>query len=34
MLEDLKFRVSKLLAELPENKLVCSTGGNVSARDR
>ena len=33
MLEDLKFRVSKLLAELPENNLVCSTGGNVSARD-
>ena len=33
MLEELKLRVSKLLAELPENNLVCSTGGNVSARD-
>lgn len=33
MLEDLKLRVSRLLAKLPENKLVCSTGGNVSARD-
>jgi len=33
MLEELKIRVSKLLAELPKNNLVCSTGGNVSARD-
>lgn len=33
MLEELKLRVSKLLAKLPENNLVCSTGGNVSARD-
>ena len=32
MLEDLKPRVNRLLAKLPENKLVCSTGGNVSAR--
>jgi len=33
MLEELKIRVSKLLAALPKNRLVCSTGGNVSARD-
>jgi len=33
MLEELKHRVSRLLAELPRNNLVCSTGGNVSARD-
>jgi len=33
MLEDLKLRVSRLLAMLPVNNLVCSTGGNVSARD-
>ena len=33
MLEELKLRVSRLLAELPKNNLVCSTGGNVSARD-
>jgi L-ribulose-5-phosphate 4-epimerase len=33
MLEDLKSRVSQLLAMLPENNLVRSTGGNVSARD-
>jgi L-ribulose-5-phosphate 4-epimerase len=33
MLEELKMRVSQLLAKLPENHLVCSTGGNVSARD-
>jgi L-ribulose-5-phosphate 4-epimerase len=33
MLENLKIRVSRLLAELPENHLVCGTGGNVSARD-
>jgi L-ribulose-5-phosphate 4-epimerase len=33
MLEELKLRVSKLLSELPKNNLVCSTGGNVSARD-
>ncbi|MDP2964780.1 MAG: L-ribulose-5-phosphate 4-epimerase [Pelolinea sp.] len=33
MLENLKIRVSRLLAKLPENHLVCSTGGNVSARD-
>lgn len=33
MLEDLKLRVSRLLAQLPENHLVCSTGGNISARD-
>jgi len=32
-LEDLRLRVSQLLAFLPENNLVCSTGGNVSARD-
>ncbi len=33
MLEELKIRVSKLLAELPKHNLVRSTGGNVSARD-
>jgi L-ribulose-5-phosphate 4-epimerase len=33
MLENLKIRVSRLLAELPANCLVCATGGNVSARD-
>jgi L-ribulose-5-phosphate 4-epimerase len=33
MLEELKQRVSQLLAVLPESNLVCSTGGNVSARD-
>ncbi len=33
MLEELKIRVSQQLAELPKNRLVCSTGGNVSARD-
>lgn len=33
MLEELKIRVSKLLADLPKNNLVRSTGGNVSARD-
>lgn len=33
MLEKIKIRVSRLLAKLPENHLVCSTGGNVSARD-
>ncbi len=29
----LKLRVSRLLSALPENQLVCSTGGNISARD-
>ncbi len=33
MLDELRRRVCKLLAELPKNNLVCSTGGNVSARD-
>ena len=33
MLEELRIRVSKLLLDLPKNRLVCSTGGNISARD-
>jgi len=34
MLEQLKDQLTSLLKQLPKNNLVCSTSGNISARDK